>query len=56
MERSDLLIADVQPTDAGDYVCQASNVLGVRRSRPAALAVLGIVRHWIISETVKGAL
>ena len=48
MERSNLHIASVQLSDAGDYVCQASNVLGVRRSRPAALSVSGNVRKYIV--------
>ena len=38
-----LLIAQIKPTDAGNYTCVASNIAGTYSSEPAELIVHGII-------------
>jgi hypothetical protein len=41
-----LLIAQIKQTDAGNYTCVASNVVGTYSSEPAELIVHGIRNHY----------
>jgi len=47
-ETGNLVIKDVEKTDAGDYVCQAANMAGSRESDVATLSVH--VRPYFVSE------
>ena len=42
-ETGNLVIRDVEASDAAEYVCQAENMVGRRDSEPALLKVLGNV-------------
>ena len=51
-ELGNLIIRDVAKMDEGNYVCEASNMAGTRRSEPAKLSVYGkyihrLLKFWI---------
>jgi hypothetical protein len=55
-ETGNLVIRDVTRTDAGDYVCQAVNMVGVRDSEPAKLSVHGKLLCgyiWVTSKAIS---
>jgi hypothetical protein len=51
-----LVIKDVEKTDAGDYICVAENMAGVKQSDVATLSVHGKLRKmsFIIVENMAG--